>query len=195
MPSKSIELEVAVTKGSSVTELLENQIAEFDGIGLLFVDIGREAFAIPIHSVKEVIELTKITSVPMCSSIVNGVINVRGSVVPVIDAATRIGMEQTQDYDKYSCIVLYEREDVTTNELIVLGLLVNRVRSIEMISDDMKTNKPAFGSHIPDLFVSQMIRLKEQVFPILDMPALLDCEAINQEILSNQHSSFRLREQ
>ncbi|MEZ9229930.1 chemotaxis protein CheW [Vibrio amylolyticus] len=178
-----------------MTELLEHQVKELDGIGLLFVDIASEAFAIPIHSVKEVIELTQITSVPMCSNIINGVINVRGSVVPVIDAATRLGMAQTQDYDKYSCIVLYEREDMTTNEFIILGLLVSRVRSIEMVSDEMKTNKPAFGSHIPEQFVSQMIRLKEEVFPILDMATLLDYKVINQETLRNQHSSFRLREQ
>ncbi|MGC9491432.1 chemotaxis protein CheW, partial [Vibrio genomosp. F10] len=49
--------------------------------GQLFVDIGEEVFSIPIYFVKEVIELGKITMVPMCSNIIVGVTNIRGSVV------------------------------------------------------------------------------------------------------------------
>ncbi|MGF1720522.1 chemotaxis protein CheW [Vibrio kyushuensis] len=177
-----------------MTELLDYEITEQDGMGLLFVDIGYEVFAIPIHSVKEVIELCQITTVPMCSDVINGVINVRGSVVPVINAAIRLELDQSQKYDKFSCIVLYEYTDQTTQELVVIGLIVNRVRSIEMVNSSMNTNKPAFGSHIPEQFVMRMIRVHGQVFPILDMPVLLNSQVINQEMLSHQQSLLRFRE-
>ncbi|MCK6261878.1 chemotaxis protein CheW [Vibrio sp. ZSDE26] len=178
-----------------MTELLDYQMTEQDDIGLLFVDISTEIFAIPIHSVKEVIELTKITSVPMCSDVIHGVINVRGSVIPVIDAATRLGLPQEQKYDKYSCIVLYEHEQETVQDLVVLGLIVNRVRSIEMMAINMQTNKPAFGSHVPEQFVSKMMRIQDRVYPVLDMPVLLDSQVINQEILNHQQSLLRYKEQ
>ncbi|WGW01582.1 chemotaxis protein CheW [Vibrio sp. YMD68] len=177
-----------------MTQQFEHQIHEQNEMGQLFVDIGEEAFAIPIHFVKEVIELSKITSVPMCSNIINGVINVRGSVVPVIDAATRLGIPQYRDYDKYSCIVLYQNVDSVTDEVVTLGLIVNRVRSIEAVTESMATNTPAFGSHVPQQYILQMIRIHNLTLPILDMPALLDCAAINKEIVQSQRSSYGHRE-
>ncbi|MGC9402764.1 chemotaxis protein CheW [Vibrio genomosp. F10] len=162
--------------------------------GQLFVDIGEEVFSIPIYFVKEVIELGKITMVPMCSNIIVGVTNIRGSVVPVIDAAIRLGLSQSQDYDKYSCIVLYENADNITGEIATLGLIVNRVRSIEAVTDMMETNTPAFGTHIPERYIQQMIRVNNLICPILDMPELLDSSAINSEIVQHQKSSYLCRE-
>ncbi|WP_345776497.1 chemotaxis protein CheW [Vibrio sp. 99-70-13A1] len=161
----------------------------------LLVDIGGETFGISISSVKEVIELESITKVPMCSGkdgngIVSGVINVRGSVVPVIDAGKRLGLKHEEVYDKYSCIVLYESYDEASNMTVTVGILVNRVKAIESLTKEALTDAPYFGVHIPVQFVSTMARIKEQVFIILDMPALLNLSSINQEILSNQKQLF-----
>mgnify|MGYP000285569195 FL=1 len=161
----------------------------------LLVDIGGEAFGISISSVKEVIELESITTVPMCSdkdgsSIVSGVINVRGSVVPVIDAGKRLGLKHEKSYDKYSCIVLYESYDEASHAVVTVGILVQRVKAIEGLTAEDLTDAPYFGVHIPAHFVSTMARIKDQVFIILDMATLLNLSSINQEVLSNQKQIF-----
>ncbi|MDN3613667.1 chemotaxis protein CheW [Vibrio gallaecicus] len=161
----------------------------------LLVDIGGEVFGISVGSVKEVIEFESITTVPMCSGkdgngIVSGVINVRGSVVPVIDAGKRLGLQHEKAYDKYSCIVLYESYDEASNVVVTVGILVNRVKAIEGLAQEALTDAPYFGVHIPAHFVSTMARIEDQVFIILDMPVLLNLSSINQDILSNQKQLF-----
>ncbi|MBW3694742.1 chemotaxis protein CheW [Vibrio sp. T187] len=159
--------------------------------GCLLVDIGGEIFGISIRSVKEVIELEDVTQVPMCTSTVSGVINVRGSVVPVIDAAKRLGLRNTNSYDKYSCIVLYDCIDESTHEAITIGVLVNRVRAIEELSGEELAGAPYFGAHIPVSFILHMARVNEQVFIVLDMASMLSITSINEEIVDYQKELFK----
>lgn len=153
---------------------------------LLLVDVNQTVVAIAIDSIQEVIEYTRVTRVPMCSSDVCGVINVRGSVVPVIDAASRLGLTTQSRYDKYSCIVLYESVHRPTGELLTLGLVVKRVRSIETVDALTVYNKPAFGTHIPTQFIEAMVQINQETMPILLMSQLLDAEQLNALMLQNQ---------
>jgi len=159
--------------------------------GCLLVEIGDEVFGISVASVKEVIELEHVTQVPMCSKTISGVINVRGSVVPVIDAAKRLGLACGSEYDKYSCIVLYDSFDDTTQEMVTLGVLVKRVRAIEELKLENLADAPYFGAHIPVNFIQSMARTNNQMFVVLEMSSLLNVDSINDEIKSNQKSLFR----
>lgn len=166
--------------------LLENG----DQIELLLVEVGTELVAIPIESVREVIEFSPITQVPMCPSDIAGVINVRGSVVPVIDAANLLHVERLSDYDKYSCILLYESYEQYSDEPITLGLAVSRVRSIEAISRRCLLEKPPFGTHIPSQFIDQIVEFEKIPIPILMMTELLNCKELNRNLLRHQRALF-----
>lgn len=153
---------------------------------LLLVDIGSLVVAVPIESVREVIEFSPITLVPMCPSEISGVINVRGSVVPVIDAAKRLHVERTQAYDKYSCIILYESRDTESGTYITIGLAVSRVRSIKATVDQQRLEKPPFGTHIPSHFIEHMVEIEGEPIPVLVMTELLNSKALNSELLRFQ---------
>ncbi|MFM2590320.1 chemotaxis protein CheW [Vibrio sp. TBV020] len=155
-------------------------------IEVLLVEVSSEVVAIPIDSVKEVIEYTQITQVPMCHKEVSGVINVRGSVVPVVDAAIRLGTMAHQTYDKYSCIILYESLSDKLQESVMIGLVVSRVRSIKSISLDRVFEKPAFGVHIPNQYVADMVEVDNETIPLLIMAELLNGKQINQGLLKHQ---------
>ncbi|RTZ16579.1 hypothetical protein EJ063_07210 [Vibrio aquaticus] len=161
-----------------------------NGFEVLLVDVSNELVAIPISAVNEVIEYSKITSVPMCFKEVSGVINVRGSVVPVVDAAIRLRMETEYQYDKFSCIILYESMDEKLQENIMIGLVVSRVRSIQTISNAQIMDKPAFGVHIPEQYVTNMIEVDQETIPLLAMEALLDGRQINQGMLAHQRAAL-----
>src|SRR3990167_3487147 len=71
--------------------------------------LGGELFAIPILNIKEIIEYGHLTTVPMMPAFIRGVINLRGSVVPVVDLAVRFG-RKASDVTRRTCIVIIEIE-------------------------------------------------------------------------------------
>ncbi|WP_394125743.1 chemotaxis protein CheW [Vibrio hepatarius] len=166
-----------------------NEALDIEGspaLEMLLVEVASEVVAIPIDMVNEVIEYAKITQVPMCDKEVCGVINVRGSVVPVVDAGIRLGIGSQQKYDKYSCIILYESISDKLQESVMIGLVVSRVRSIKSISLDRVFEKPAFGVHIPNQYVADMVEVDQDTIPLLVMSELLNGKQINQRMLKNQ---------
>ena len=165
-----------------------DELHKQSGRELLLVDVNQVVVAIPIDSVKEVIEYTRITQVPMCNKEISGVINVRGSVVPVIDAASCLGFPSDNRYDKYSCIILYESQQTKTKEQITIALVVTRVRSIKAADEDALYDKPSFGTHIPTEFIEGMVKVAGDTMPILEMSQLLDPQQINRLMLNSQNA-------
>ncbi|ELP5728589.1 chemotaxis protein CheW [Vibrio vulnificus] len=147
--------------------------------GLLLVNVAGLPFAIEIDAIREVIEYRKLTRVPLCPEMISGVINVRGRVVPVIDAAIRLDLEQVTHANKYSCIILYEFKDEVGPENTVLGLLVDRVKSIEAVEKIETRPKPAFGCHVAEAFIEQMISVDNQFVPVLSMDNVLSVSQLS----------------
>lgn len=168
---------------------LETQVKS-ESSRFLLVSIGNDIFGIPIGSVREVIEYTRITQVPMCSDIIQGIINVRGSVVPVINAARRLSLDNHFNYDRYSCVVIYEVQPENSDEVMTLGILVSRVRSIESVQLTQLSSPPSFGANIPRKFIWQMAQVGNNFCTLLDMNVLLHVREINQAIKSSQDHYF-----
>ncbi|MBE0437666.1 MAG: purine-binding chemotaxis protein CheW, partial [Methylomicrobium sp.] len=94
-----------VVKGKSGQELAAGSADQFQQY-LTFL-VGKDNFAIGILDVKEIIEISNITRVPMTPDYIRGVINLRGNVVPVIDLSARLDRHPSE-ITKRSCIVLVE---------------------------------------------------------------------------------------
>jgi purine-binding chemotaxis protein CheW len=71
--------------------------------------LGQEMFAMPIEEIREIIEFSHLTEVPLVPNFLRGVINLRGAVVPVIDLSVRFGRAATP-VAKRTCIVILELE-------------------------------------------------------------------------------------
>ncbi|MDG3087920.1 chemotaxis protein CheW [Vibrio hannami] len=177
-----------MTHTKSETE--PDTLIDFEQRRFLLVQICDETYGIPIKSVREVIEYARITTVPMCTDYIQGVINVRGSVVPVINAAKRLRLEKDSEYDRYSCVVIYEMQPENSDEVMTLGILVSRVSSIESVELSQISNPPSFGSNIPRKFIWHMVRVKNRLCALLDMEAFLNVKEINQAIKSSQDHFF-----
>ncbi|USD64252.1 chemotaxis protein CheW [Vibrio sp. SCSIO 43136] len=155
----------------------------------LLVDVAGERACIDIAFVQEVIEQVQMTAVPMCESVVSGVMNVRGSVVPVIDLTQRLGL-QAKPYDRYSCVVLYELVDDESGVHSVVGLQVNRVYSIERFSTEALVESPDFGCHIERRFIRALASFNHCMHTLLAMEQVLDIAQINQSMLASQQDFF-----
>src|SRR5512135_2703218 len=89
--------------------------------------LGNEVFALDIGKVREVLDFSTITRVPRMPEFMRGVINLRGSVVPVVDLRLKFGMERT-DKGKDTCVII--TEVTLDNETTILGALADSVQEV-----------------------------------------------------------------
>ena len=135
--------------------------------------LGAEIFAIDILRIREIIEYTPPTEVPMMPPSLRGVINVRGAVVPVVDLAVRFGWPET-GVGRRTCIVIVEIEHQGARH--VLGLLVDKVNAVTEIKADEIDMPPAFGARINTDFITGMARVNGKFVIVLNIERTLTIE-------------------
>ncbi len=141
---------------------------------LAFV-LGRETFAMEIRSIKEVIQYGELTQVPMMPDFVRGVINLRGSVVPVLDLAVRFGRAPSP-VARRTCVVVLEVEHL--GEGLVLGFIVGQVRAVLDIDAADIDPPPAFGSSLRTDFLAGIGKVEGEFVIILDVDNVLSLEEL-----------------
>ncbi len=136
----------------------------------LTFSLSLEMFAIGIRRVREIIEYDNVTTVPMMPLFVKGVINLRGSVVPVIDLAARFGRGASQVHRR-TCIVIVEIEREQTRQ--ELGVMVDAVSEVLDISRSEIEPAPAFGANIRTDFISGMGKVNGGFVILLNVDKVL----------------------
>lgn len=132
--------------------------------------LGAETFALGILGIKEIIEFSSLTDVPMMPPYVRGVINLRGAVVPVIDLAVRFG-RATALVTKRTCIVIIEV--MANDERQVIGIVVDAVNEVLDIPASDVEPAPAFGSGIRTDFILGMGKVHNKFVILLDVNHVL----------------------
>lgn len=128
--------------------------------------LGGEMFAIGILAVKEIIEYTSLTDVPMMSDCIRGVINLRGAVVTVLDLSVRFGRPSTP-VTKRTCIIIVEIDD--GGERQVIGVVVDAVNAVLEIAASEIEPAPAFGARISNDFIEGMGKINGKFVILLDI--------------------------
>jgi purine-binding chemotaxis protein CheW len=137
----------------------------------LTFSLGDEVFAMDIRCVREIIQHGHMTMVPLMPEFVRGVINLRGSVVPVIDLQSRFGRARAQ-IGKKTCIVIFDA--TIADEKVELGLLVDSVSEVIDIAQTNVEPPPQFGTSIRRDFVHGMGRVGSDFIVILAPERALD---------------------
>ena len=127
--------------------------------------VGQEEFGIEILSVQEIIRVQELTRVPNSPEFVDGVLNLRGKVIPVIALRKRFGLPQ-QAYGKETRIVVLETHN------IVIGLIVDSVSEVLRIPADAIVPPPRLGT-IEREFVSGVGKLDNRLLILLDLERIV----------------------
>jgi purine-binding chemotaxis protein CheW len=130
--------------------------------------LGDESYAIPVEMVEVVLETPAVTRVPNAIPHMRGVINYRGSVVPIVDPRLRFDGNPIALDDSSSVIVLqmkYEGEDV------VVGMLADGVREVVDIPIENIERAPSLGSQTSEKFITGVARIGEGFVVLLDVEA------------------------
>jgi purine-binding chemotaxis protein CheW len=137
--------------------------------------LGGELFAIGILFIKEIIEYSSLTEVPMMPAAVRGVINLRGAVVPVTDLLIRFG-KTPSPVSKRTCIVIIE---VTgPGERQDIGIVVDSVDSVLDIPPSEIEPPPTFGAGIRTDFIRGMGKVNGKFVILLDVNHVLAVEEV-----------------
>ena len=128
--------------------------------------LADEVFAVDVARVREILEITSITKVPQTPEFMRGVINLRGSVVPVIDMRLKFGMTETERTVN-TCIIVVEVE--MEGETIVLGSLADSVQEVIEMEPDQIEAAPHIGTHLNTEFIRGMGKHDSRFVMILDI--------------------------
>ena len=138
--------------------------------------LGDEIFAANVSKVLNILELTKITKVPKAPDYMKGVINLRGTVLPVIDTRIKFGMTPTE-FNVNTCILVLDID--IENESLHVGGLVDAVQEVLEIEPNQILPPPNIGSKYRSEFISGMYKLNEEQFiMILDMDKVFSAEEL-----------------
>jgi len=139
--------------------------------------LSGEMFAIAILNIKEIIEYGSLTEVPMMPGFIRGVINLRGSVVPVVDLSARFGRSRTE-ISRRTCIVIIEVENGDESKQDI-GVMVDSVSEVLEIPRSEIEPPPAFGAKIRVDFMHGMGKVAGKFVIILNANKVLSVEELS----------------
>ena len=139
--------------------------------------LGGEMFSINILRVKEIIWYSHLTEVPMMPACIRGVINLRGSVVPVMDLSTRFGKPPTA-VTKSTCIIIVEIEGQDDAVAQNMGVVVDAVQAVLEIPASEIEAPPTFGARIRSDFIEGIGKVAGKFVILLNVNSVLSDEEI-----------------
>jgi purine-binding chemotaxis protein CheW len=157
------------------TTILDETLEEISQY--LTFHVSGERLAIGILDVHEIIEVSAMTRVPMTPEYLQGVINLRGNVVAVVDLASRLGRTPTA-INKRSCIVLVEIE--AGDEPQTIGMLVDEVNEILEIPNSNLQQAPDFGTDIRTDFIQNMGYVDDSFIILLDINNVMSIDELSE---------------
>jgi len=153
----------------SVTEITET-------VQYLTFKLDEEVFALDVAKVREILEYSGITKVPRTPDFMRGVINLRGSVVPVIDLRLKFGMSATEQTVN-TCIIVVEVE--LADETLILGLLADSVQEVIEMEPAQIEAAPHIGTHLDTAFIKGMGKHDNRFVMILDIDRIFTDEELH----------------
>jgi len=141
------------------------QADDSSDLELLSFKVGEQEYSVDIMSVREIRGWTRATPLPHASAYVRGVINLRGTVLPIIDLACRLGIGVTETTER-NVIIVVQMQGQT------IGLLVDAVSDIRSIPSTDLQAPPDMLSDTSNTFVRALTVVEGRRLRILDLPSV-----------------------
>lgn len=157
---------MAAATESATRELKQQAGLTTDGNQFLTFNLGEELYGVDILRVQEIKGYTAVTKIPNTPSHIKGVLNLRGTIVPIVELRTKFGMP-TIDYTAFTVIIVVVVRDK------VMGLVVDAVSDVLNIDKREIQPPPQFGAKVDVSFLNGVGKSGDKLVAILDMDRLL----------------------
>lgn len=138
--------------------------------------LGDEEFAANVGKVLNILEMTRITEVPRAPEYMKGVINLRGTVLPVIDTRIKFGMSPIT-YTTNTCIVVLDID--MDGEPVHVGALVDSVQAVLEFDTNQIMPAPSIGSKYRSEFIEGVVNADDRFIMILNMDAVFSTDELS----------------
>jgi purine-binding chemotaxis protein CheW len=137
--------------------------------------LSEEVFAINVSKVINILEMNRITKIPKAPDYMKGVINLRGTVLPIVDLRIKFGLPEKETTVDTSIIVL----SIDLNgEPVLVGTLVDAVKEVLELKTDEIAPSPTIGSKYNSCFIEGMWRMEDNFIMILDIDKVFSADDI-----------------
>ena len=143
---------------------IENQI-----IQLVSFKLGKEEFGVDILKVQEINRMLEITEMPNSPDFVEGIVNLRGRIIPVIDLKKRLQLP-TKEHDNSTRIIVVELGGKT------VGFIVDEVSEVLRIESNITEPPPEMVAGIESDFITAVAKLEDKLLILLDLNKVLSQE-------------------
>lgn len=149
--------------------------AEGSGGEYLSFTLGNEHYGVDILKVQEIRGYDAVTRVPDAPDYIKGVINLRGTIVPVIDLRLKLRLENAR-YDAFTVMIVLNVEDR------VVGIVVDSVSDVIPLAAEQIRPTPEFGAAVDTRFISGIGTQDDRMLILLDIETLLDTADLGQPV-------------
>ena len=145
---------------------MESTIASEQILQLVTFTLEKEEYAVDILSVQEINRITEITRVPNAPDYVEGVINLRGKVIPVVNLRKKFGLDN-RETDDSSRVIIMDIQGVT------YGLVVDSVSEVLRIPANIVEPPPPMASSMSSMFIKGIAKLENRLIILIDIDKFL----------------------
>ncbi len=138
-------------------------------VQLVIFQLGREEFAVEVIQVREIIRMQDITRMPKAPSFVEGIINLRGQIIAVLDLAQRLNLEAAERGSETRIIVV-EAGDVK------VGMIVDSVSEVMRIGEEEVEPSPALAADVEAVYLKGVVKQENRLIILLDLTRILATE-------------------
>jgi purine-binding chemotaxis protein CheW len=162
----------------AAAQIIANDIQhglESDGDQFLTFMLAGEEYGVDILRVQEIKGWDSVTPIPNTPEYIRGVINLRGTIVPIIDLRCRFNLE-TVEYGPVTVVIVLKVEDPDSGKSRVMGLVVDAVSDVYNVPEDAIKPAPDFGNVVDVNFVQGLATLENAMVIVLDIDRLLNAD-------------------
>ena len=153
------------------TRALESMLSETHGtIQLVSFELAKELYGTEITKVREIILITEITQIPQTPHYVKGLINLRSTVIPVIDLRALFGLAEGEKTDESRIMVLHAAGKT-------IGIMVDAVSEVLRVKKDQIAAPPPTVIALGKEYLTGLVKLEKELLILLDIDRLLGGDA------------------
>ena len=152
--------------GKECKDLRHHAASQMDGGQFLTFSLGEELYGVDILRVQEIKGYTAVTKIPNTPPYIKGVLNLRGTIVPIVELRTKFGMPAL-DYTALTVIIVVVVRDKVT------GLVVDAVSDVLDIEKKDIQSAPDFGNRVDVRFLNGIGKSGDKLVSLLDLDRLL----------------------
>ena len=138
-------------------------------IQLVIFKLGEEEFGVDILRVQEINRMLKITAVPNSPDFIEGVVNLRGRIIPIVNLKKRLNLVE-KEWDNKTRIIVVELDNKT------VGFIVDEVSEVLRIDSNIIETPPPMVEGINSEFITSVVKLNEKLLILLDLNKLVSNE-------------------